>query len=64
MQFEKPVFQGEVVRLKCEGQGKMGDGLFKKDGFAIFVPGAKAGQEYNIKITRVNATVAFGEIVG
>ncbi len=58
-----PVNVGEVIVAKCEGIGAKGAGMFKKEGFIIFVEGAEDGKEYEIKITKVLHRVAFAELV-
>ena len=58
-----PVKEGETHELTCEGIGDKGDGICRKDKFVIIVPGALIDKTYNVRITRVTARVAFGEIV-
>ncbi len=60
---EAPVKEGEVFVAKCEGKGSKGAGMFRKEGFVIFVEGAEEGRDYEIKITKVLTKVAFGDIV-
>lgn len=57
-----PVKQGEELDVTIEAVGAKGDGIAKKNGFVIFVPGVKAGDTVHIKITRVLSKVAFGEV--
>ncbi len=59
-----PVNVGDEIEVTIEAVGAKGDGLAKKDGFVLFVPNAKAGQKYRVKITRVLRKVGFAEIVG
>ncbi|NWG08755.1 MAG: TRAM domain-containing protein [Nitrososphaerales archaeon] len=42
---------------------RRGDGIAKIEGFIIFVPRAKAGQQVKIKITQVGNRYANGQIV-
>ncbi len=58
-----PVKEGDVITQKCEGKGSKGAGMFRKEGFIIFVEGTEEGKKYEIKITKVMQRVAFGEIV-
>lgn len=58
-----PIKEGETHRLKCITVGAKGDGICKKDGFVIIVPKTQPDKDYDVKITRVLPTVAFGEIV-
>lgn len=59
-----PVNVGDELNVKIEAVGEKGDGIAKKDGFVLFVPGAKAGQEVRIRVTKVLRKVGFAEIVG
>lgn len=59
-----PVKVGDELDVKIEAVGEKGDGIAKKDGFVLFVPGAKEGDEVRIRVTRVLQKVGFAEIVG
>ena len=59
-----PVKVGDELEVKIESVGEKGDGVAKKDGFVLFVPGTKQGDEVRIKVTRVLAKVGFAEVVG
>lgn len=59
-----PVKEGEELDVKIEGVAAKGDGVAKKEGFVIFVPGTKLNDEVHIKITKVARKVAFAEKVG
>ena len=54
----KPVKVGDVLDVTVEAVASKGDGIAKKDGFVIFVSGAKQGETVNIKITDVKARFA------
>lgn len=58
-----PVRKGDMVKLQCKGLGHKGDGVFKKDGFMIFAPGASEGVTYELRITRVLPRFGFAEVV-
>ncbi len=60
----KPVKVGDEVEVKIEAVASRGDGIAKKDGFVIFVKGAKEGDVVKVKISDVKARFAVGEIVG
>ena len=62
--FMAPVKVGDEVDVKIEAVGEKGDGIAKKDGFVIFVPNTKEGDEVKVKVTRVLRRVGFGEVVG
>ncbi len=59
-----PVKVGDELDVKIEAQGEKGDGIAKKDGFVLFVPGTKQGDEVKIRVTRVLQKVGFAEVVG
>ena len=59
-----PVKVGDELDVKIEAVGEKGDGIAKKDGFVLFVPGTKQGDEARIRVTRVLQKVGFAEVVG
>lgn len=59
-----PVNVGEELDVRIEAVGEKGDGVAKKNGFVIFVPGVKEGQNVRVKVTRVLRKVGFGEVIG
>ena len=59
-----PVKVGDELTVKIEAVGEKGDGIAKKDGFVLFVPGTKQGDEVKIRVTRVLQKVGFAEVVG
>jgi len=59
----KPVKVGDEVEVTVEAVASKGDGIAKKDGFVIFVKGAKEGQTIKVRITDVKARFAIGEIL-
>lgn len=59
-----PVKVGEEIDVKIEAVGEKGDGIAKKNGFVLFVPGVKEGQEVRIRVTKVLRKVGFAEVVG
>src|SRR3989338_11706053 len=48
-----PVKVGDELDTKIEAVGEKGDGIAKKDGFVLFVPGVKAGDNVRIRVTRI-----------
>ena len=57
----KPVKVGDVLEVTIEGMASRGDGIAKKDGFVIFVKGAKPGDKLSVKVTDVRTRFAIGE---
>ena len=59
-----PVKVGDELTVKIEAVGEKGDGIAKKDGFVLFVPSTKQGDEVKIRVTRVLQKVGFAEVIG
>ena len=59
-----PVKIGDELDVKIEAVGEKGDGIAKIEGFVLFVPGVKEGDEVRIRITKVLRKVGFAEVVG
>ena len=59
-----PVKEGEELNVVIESVAEKGDGVAKKQGFVIFVPGTKVGDKAKIRIKKVAKKVAFAEVVG
>jgi len=59
-----PVEVGDELTVKIEAVGEKGDGIAKKDGFVLFVPNTKEGEEVRIRVTKVLRKVRFAEVVG
>lgn len=59
-----PVNVGDELDVKIEAVGEKGDGVAKKNGFVLFVPGVKEGDEVRIKVTRVLRKVGFADVLG
>ena len=62
--FNQPVRVGDELDVKIEAVGEKGDGIAKKDGFVLFVPHVKEGDEVRIRVTKVLRKVGFAEVVG
>jgi len=62
--FTAPVKVGDEIDVKIEAVGEKGDGIAKKDGFVLFVPNTKEGDEVKVKVTRVLRRVGFAEVIG
>jgi len=59
----KPVKTGDEVEVKIEAVASKGDGIAKKDGFVIFIKGAKEGDTVKVRITEVKERFAIGEVI-
>ncbi len=61
---QAPVKVGDELDVKIEAVGEKGDGLARIEGFILFVPGVKEGDEVRVKVIRVLRKVGFAEVVG
>jgi len=58
-----PLEEGEVYDVTIEDIARQGDGIARVEGFVIFVPGTKVGDEVQIKVERVLPKFAFATVV-
>ncbi|WP_440954051.1 TRAM domain-containing protein [Methanosarcina sp. Mfa9] len=58
-----PVEEGEVYDVTIEDIARQGDGIARVEGFVVFVPGTKVGDEVQIKVERVLPKFAFASLV-
>ncbi len=61
--LNKPVEVDKEYEAKIEDVSRRGDGIAKIEGFIIFVPKTKQGEQVKFKITRVGNRFAIGELV-
>ncbi|MFH1400169.1 MAG: TRAM domain-containing protein [Nanoarchaeota archaeon] len=59
-----PIHVGEEIDVRIEAVGEKGDGIAKKDGFVLFVPNVKTGDQVRIRVTKVLERVGFAEAIG
>ncbi len=59
-----PVSEGEELDVRIEAIGEKGDGIAKKNGFVLVIPGTQINDEVRIKVTKVLRKVGFAEVVG
>ena len=59
----KPVELDKEYEAKIEDISRRGDGIARIEGFVIFVPNTKQGENVKFKITRVGNRFAIGELV-
>jgi predicted RNA-binding protein with TRAM domain len=55
------VEEGKEYKLTIVDMGKQGDGIARLQGLVIFVPGAKPGEEVDVRIKKVGRNCAFAE---
>jgi predicted RNA-binding protein with TRAM domain len=61
--FNKPVEVGKEYNVSISDTSRRGEGIAKVDGFVVFVPGTKVGQNVRIKVTQVSERFASGQVV-
>ncbi|MEM3382483.1 MAG: TRAM domain-containing protein [Nitrososphaerales archaeon] len=59
----KPVKVGDELDVTISEISRRGDGLTRVQGFVIFVPNTKQGDNVKIKITQVKPSYAVGQII-
>ena len=60
---KKPVEVDKEYEARIEDISRRGDGIAKIEGFIIFVPNTKRGEQVKFKVTRVGNRFAIGELV-
>lgn len=61
--FRKPVEVGKEYNVSISDTSRRGEGIAKVEGFIIFVPGTKVGQNVRVKVTQVSERFASGQVV-
>lgn len=59
-----PVKVGQELDVKIDAVGAKGDGIAKVEGFVLFVPSVKEGDNVRIRVTKVLRNVGFAEAIG
>lgn len=57
-----PVEEGKTYDVKIEDIAKEGDGIARIEGFVVFVPNTKVGDEVKIKVSKVMHRFAIAEV--
>jgi predicted RNA-binding protein with TRAM domain len=61
--FKKPVEVGKEYNVTISDTSRRGEGIARIEGFVVFVPGAKQGQNVRIRVTQVSERFASGHVV-
>lgn len=61
--IKSPVSVGEEVIVTIDNHGSEGEGVAHINGFAVFIPGAIAGEEVRVRIDEVRSSYARGSVV-
>jgi predicted RNA-binding protein with TRAM domain len=59
-----PVREGDELDVKIEALGDKGDGIAKKNGFVLVIPGTQVNDEVRVRVTKVLRKVGFAEVIG
>jgi predicted RNA-binding protein with TRAM domain len=62
-QESPPVSEGDRLIVEIESQGEEDDGVALIDGYVMFVPGTKPGQEVLVEVERTTDSEAFASPV-
>ena len=58
-----PLNVGDTYDVSIEDVGREGDGIARVEGFVVFVPNTKKGDNVKIRISKVSRRVGFGEVI-
>jgi predicted RNA-binding protein with TRAM domain len=61
--FNKPVEVGKEYNVTISDTSKRGEGIARIEGFVVFVPGTRQGQNVRIRVTQVSERFASGQVV-
>ena len=61
--ISSPLNVGDTYDVSVEDVGREGDGIARVEGFVVFVPNTKKGDNVKIRISKVSRRVGFGEVV-
>lgn len=58
-----PLSVGDTYDVSIEDVGREGDGIARIEGFVVFVPNTKKGDNVKVRISKVSRRVGFGEVI-
>ncbi len=61
--ISSPLNVGDSYDVSIEDVGREGDGIARVEGFVVFVPNTKKGDNVKIRISKVSRRVGFGEVI-
>ena len=61
--MRKPVEVGKEYNVSISDTSRRGEGIARVEGFVVFVPGTKQGDNVRIKVTQVSERFASGQVV-
>ena len=61
--LHKPVEVGKEYNVSISDTSRRGEGIARIEGFVVFVPGTKQGQNVRIKVVQVSERFASGQVV-
>ncbi len=60
---EKPVKVGEEIDVTVSELSRRGEGVARVEGFVIFIPNTKQGQQAKIRIKEIKPNFATAEVI-
>ena len=60
---QPPVAVGDEIDVRIDSVGEKGDGVARKNGFILFVPGTSKGDYVKIRISKVLPKVGFAQVI-
>jgi predicted RNA-binding protein with TRAM domain len=61
--FNAPITIDETYDVTIEDVGREGDGITRIEGFVVFVPNTKKGDNVKVRVTKIARRVGFAEVV-
>jgi predicted RNA-binding protein with TRAM domain len=61
---EKPVKVGDEMDITISEISRRGDGVTRVQGYVIFIPTGRQGQQARIRVTTIRPSFAIAEIIG
>ena len=61
--FKKPVEVGKEYNVTISDTSRRGEGIARIEGFVVFVPGTRQGQNVRIRVTQDSERFASGQVV-
>src|SRR5207245_3352264 len=61
--FNKPVEVGKEYNVSISDTSKRGEGIARIEGFVVFVPGTRQGQNVRISVKQVSERFTSGHVV-
>ena len=54
--------KNDILEVTCAALGTQGEGIAKKDGVTMFVPGLLPGERAEVRVLKVKGTIAYARV--